>query len=69
MGGSAKPRKNSASGGFGVGGEEEMGNNAGPGRPERGSFGDSIGIQAADAEKGTVIWLQISRILAGPMGL
>jgi len=52
MGGSAKPRKNSASGGFGVGGEEEMGNNAGPGRPERGSFGDSIGIQAADAEKG-----------------
>ena len=29
-----------------------MGNNADPGRTTRGSFGDSIGIEATDAEKG-----------------
>ena len=29
-----------------------MTNDADPGRTTRGSFGDSIGIQAADAEKG-----------------
>lgn len=52
MGGSAKPRKNSASGGFGVWGEEQVTDDADPGRTKRGSFGDSIGIQAADAEKG-----------------
>jgi hypothetical protein len=52
MGGSAKPRKDSASGGSRVGGEEEMTDDADTGRPERSSFGDSIGIQAADAEKG-----------------
>ena len=52
MGGSAKPRKNFASGGCGVGGEEQVTDDADPGRTKRGSFGDSIGIEATDAEKG-----------------
>ena len=52
MGGSANPRKNSASGGSRVGGEEEMTDDADPGRTKRRSFGDSIGIEATDAEKG-----------------